>query len=185
MIYLVIGTADSGKSALAEDIAVSTGDAERIYLATMKVMDEAGEKRIEKHRRMREGKGFLTVEKLYGVSAVLRELKDPDKTTVLLECVSNLVGNELHENPARAVNVPDFADGDDPKGKKAALADEIAEDIKKLALGVHNIVIVTNGYERDGEGYDEDTRLFVQVLDMVNERIMLFSDEIRDLRKGK
>ena len=42
MIYMVIGTQNSGKSELAENLSMETGDSSRLYLATMKIYDEAG-----------------------------------------------------------------------------------------------------------------------------------------------
>ena len=101
MICLVIGTKDSGKSALAEDLAMATGDMYRIYLATMKVYDAAGQERVEKHRKQRAGKGFVTVELFYSISEIDKYIQKAGDTTVLLECVSNLVGNEIYENPDR------------------------------------------------------------------------------------
>ncbi len=138
----------------------------------MKVMDDEGEERVIRHRRQRDGKGFCTIEKLFGLSDILADIDRPMETTVLLECVSNLVGNEMYDNPAR---------GDVLRDTPERVADEIAEDIKKLALGVHNCILVANRYPEDGDDYDDSTRLFVKMLEMVNERIIKFSDKIYEL----
>jgi adenosylcobinamide kinase/adenosylcobinamide-phosphate guanylyltransferase len=169
MIRLVIGTHGSGKSALAETLAMKTGDPFRIYLATMKVLDDEGKERVARHKRQREGKGFVTIEKEYGICDILERIEKPMETTLLLECVANLVGNEMYDNPKHRIAAEE-------------LADEIAAEIKKLSEGVHNTVLVTNEYEQDSESYDEETRLYVQLLSMVNERIAKFSDEVFDLR---
>ena len=84
MIYLVIGTSNSGKSVLAEELSMKTDDPYRVYLATMKIYDDAGKERVEKHRRQREGKGFVTIEKEYGIAETLAQIPDPQNTTVLL-----------------------------------------------------------------------------------------------------
>ena len=65
MVVLVVGVPDSGKSALAESVALElSGENKRIYLATMEVLDEAGYERVKKHRKLRKGKGFFTIESL-------------------------------------------------------------------------------------------------------------------------
>ena len=60
MIY-IYGAIASGKSAYAEDYVCRLGK-ERVYLALMQVYGEEGRKRVKKHRKMREGKKFRTVE---------------------------------------------------------------------------------------------------------------------------
>lgn len=176
MICTVVGTPGSGKSALAEELAIGTGDSLRIYLATMKICDRDGEERVKRHRKSREGKGFVTIEKLYLVSGLLESLEDPANTTILLECVSNLVGNEMYDNPGRACGIS-FDNADEISG-------EIAADIERLAKGTSDCILVTNRYPADGDDYDDSTRLYVHILNLVNERIMLFSDKVYDLTEG-
>ena len=93
MLALVTGGSGSGKSAFAEDRVLSFGDAQRIYIATMHPFDEESHKRIERHQKMRAGKGFETVECYTG----LKNVKLPAGCVVLLECMSNLVANEMFE----------------------------------------------------------------------------------------
>ena len=52
--------------------------------------DEESHKRIQRHQKMRAGKGFETVECYTG----LKNVKLPAGCVVLLECMSNLVANE-------------------------------------------------------------------------------------------
>ena len=51
-----------------------------------------------------------------------------------------------------------------------------------MADSVNNTIIVTNEYESNAKGYDDETRLYVQLLNNVNEKIIKFSDKIFDLR---
>ena len=178
MTVLVTGTADSGKSALAEDLAMQTGDVRRYYLATMKVCDDDGRKRVEKHRKMREGKGFVTIERQCAISGITNEIDDPGEVTVLLECVSNLVGNMLHDRPGRAAQLLSDRSG------RTAFADEAAGDIAKLAGMVHNLIIVTNEYETE-DGFDEETGLYVELLGAVNARLCDIADRKYDLRADR
>ena len=62
MIYLVTGGSGSGKSAYAEEKLCSLGNYNRIYFATMEVSDKEGRKKVERHRKLREGKAFTTIE---------------------------------------------------------------------------------------------------------------------------
>ena len=71
MLTLVTGGSGSGKSAFAEDKVLSYGEAERIYIATMHPFDGESHKRIERHRKMRAGKGFETVECYTGLKKVV------------------------------------------------------------------------------------------------------------------
>ena len=91
LFTLVIGGAASGKSEYAEALAVRLGRP-LVYLATMQPMDEECRLRVLRHRKQREGKGFLTVERytdLAGVSV-------SPNASILLECLSNLMANELY-----------------------------------------------------------------------------------------
>ena len=185
MIYLIIGTKNSGKSELAEKLAMESGDSDRYYLATMKIYDEAGSERVEKHRKQRAGKGFITIEQEYNIPEILSRIQNPKESTVLLECVSNLVGNELYENPVWKESLLDYIKSDDIEKRKQRFSEYITDEIKQLSAGVKNLVIVTNEYESEAEGYDSETRLYVELLHRVNEKIAELSDEIHDLRKER
>ncbi len=185
MVYLVIGTQNSGKSVLAEKLAMETKDPSRIYLATMKVCDDDAKERVAKHRKQREGKGFVTVEKEYDITDVLSGMEKPDETTLCLECVSNLVGNELYDNPENFGVKELLASEAETAGKKAEFADRVAAEIKAVADKVSNIILVTNEYEDKDDEFDDETKLYVELLKMVNERISGFSDETYDLRKER
>ena len=62
MLILVSGGAGSGKSEFAEGLVTFSGLDGRVYLATMKVWDAESVRRVERHRQMRAGKGFETLE---------------------------------------------------------------------------------------------------------------------------
>ena len=177
MTRMVIGPPDSGKSLLAEELTMETGCRRKYYLATMKILDPDGRARVERHRKQREGKGFITIEKAYDLPALAGELSDAEDAALLLECVSNLVGNEMHDNPARK-----NADCSDPSGREW-LAEEIVRDILAVAELVRELILVTAEYDREGAGYDSDTENYVHLLNLVNEKLLDCVDEIHDLRK--
>ena len=162
-MILVIGTHNSGKSALAEELAIGTQDPVRYYLATMEVRDEAGLERVLKHRRLREGKGFLTIERTCGVTRALSDMKDAERSVVLLECLAHLVGNEMHREASL---------------EERTFVSRILGDVQFLAAHVHNLIVVTNTYEKDAEGYDDETRTYVRLLDLVNEKLLEHADAV-------
>jgi adenosylcobinamide kinase/adenosylcobinamide-phosphate guanylyltransferase len=169
MIILVLGTPKSGKSLMAEELSLALNDSEKYYLATMRVMDQEGALRVEKHRKQREGKGFVTIERGREITGAVKDMAHPEAATVLLECVSNLVGNELFENPVwRGMSAEQFAD-------------EMVDEIGQLAGAVHHLVIVSSVYPLSDPGYDEATVRYVTYLHAVNERLKALADEVREL----
>ena len=166
-VTLVIGFPDSGKSALAEDIIThNSRPAGRYYLATMIPYGEAGTMRVRKHRDMRAGKGFTTIEQPYDIDKVTELIADPGGSDVLLECVSNLVANELFER---------HTDAD-------AAVFKIAGDIRRLSDQTRNIVIVSNHYDTE-DSFDEETVSYIRTLDRVNEKLKTFADKVIELEK--
>ena len=134
MIVLVTGGSGSGKSAFAEDRVLSFGEARRIYIATMYPFDMESKKRVHRHRNMRAGKGFETVE----CYTNLKELLLPSDSVVLLECMSNLVANEMFQK--------DGAGEDTVK--------EILEGISEISKNVRHLVIVTNEIFSEATAYE-------------------------------
>lgn len=163
MIVSVIGTPDSGKSKIAEEILCSlAGHGHRYYIATMIPYGEYGENKIKKHRAMRAEKGFETIEQPCNLTEALPLIRQPQEAGVLLECVSNLVANEMFEKEQK-----------DPK----LLADKITAEIKELAAGVKDLVVVANQFALTPE-YDEETRQYIAAMTAINENLAAFSDRV-------
>ena len=73
MLYIVTGGSGSGKSEYAEQTAVqcrNRNGGTLWYLATMRIWDDEGRKRVERHRRMRAAKGFETIERYTGLETL-------------------------------------------------------------------------------------------------------------------
>ncbi len=159
MIQLVIGGPDSGKSLRAEEIASSL-KAERVYyIATMRVLDDAGRKRIERHRAQRAGRGFVTLEIETEVDRALTMMEEPAKCACLLECVSNLVGNMLYDPNGRISKITDDA-----------LIEDVLSQIERLTKGVRDTVIVSSEYAPD-DADDDETARYKRLLHAVNMRL--------------
>ena len=150
MLELITGGSGSGKSEYAEKRAMELcGDGEPlIYLAAMKSYGEEAQKRIERHRKLREGKGFNTIEKYTGYA----DLQLPENATVLLECLSNLLANEMFDAGGDFIN-------------------RIITGIEHIADSSKNLVIVTNDIFSDGVSYDEKTERYIQALAEINKHL--------------
>ncbi len=90
MVTLVLGGAGSGKSQIAEDITLKMGG-KTLYIATMEGKSAEAKKRIARHAALRAGKGFDTLEKEHD----LHEASVGGYQTIILECLSNLLANEM------------------------------------------------------------------------------------------
>lgn len=154
MIYMISGQSGSAKSFLAEKI-MSSFDGVRYYIATMQVYDEEGKQRVLRHRNMRRNKGFQTIEQ----STKLNGIQVPKEASVLVECMSNLLANEM------------FPVNESPD-------ERIIEDINELSKRVKNLVIVTNEVFSDGESYDEWTLEYISKLGRINQAVAKLSDVV-------
>jgi adenosylcobinamide kinase/adenosylcobinamide-phosphate guanylyltransferase len=173
MVNLIIGTPDSGKSKRAEDLALKlSGDGKRIYLATMDPFGEEGLNRVKKHRKMREGKGFVTIECTRDIASVGEAIKDISNTTLLLECMANLIGNEMHALENKSAD-------------NSTIVEIVLDEVLTLSKKAKNMVIVSNEFEPDGEGYDEDTKRYVELMHEVNEGLKKNVDKVHEIKEGE
>jgi adenosylcobinamide kinase/adenosylcobinamide-phosphate guanylyltransferase len=173
MVTLVIGGSGSGKSEYAENLITSRSEGTRIYIATMKPWDEECEKRILRHRQMRAPKGFETVECYRNLKGIHVSEQD-GISEVLLECMSNLVSNEL------------FGLGE--REEILLTPDETVEEILK---GIHwikgqavNVTIVTNEVFSDGDDYSSQTNEYRRTLARINQKLAQMADYVTEVIAG-
>lgn len=171
MMCLIYGGSGSGKSAFSEEYVMNKNTPEKIYLATMKVYDKEGEAKVERHRELRKDKGFITVEQPENIHEAASKVKG----TTLLECMSNLVANEMFEEKS---------DNEYVVLDEEEVADKIFKGILKIYKNVDNLVVVSNNIFEDGIEYDESTRKYMRALAIVNNRIAKISDEIYEIVVG-
>lgn len=163
MTVLIIGHPDSGKSELAEQMVTDISTpGERIYLATMIPYGEDGAARVEKHRKMREGKGFTTIEAPFDILYAIEKADVPAGSTVLLECLSNLVANELFERHAQPEEI----------------TAKLTEDVSKLADKVRNLIVVSNHFEITAD-FDDETATYAKTMDALNDALGKICDDVR------
>ena len=164
MFYLIIGGSGSGKSEFAEGCCVRLATERKLYIATMEPYDEEGYARIERHQKLRDGKGFDTLECYTHLEDV--ELKP--ESTVLLECLSNLVANEMFSE----------------KGRKDLTVSVILEGIRKLSKQAKHLVIVTNQVFSDGIEYDEGTKAYLKAMAEIHKGAAAMADLVCEVVHG-
>lgn len=164
MLVVVTGGSGSGKSAFAEDRVLSFGESRRIYIATMQAFDEESHRRIRRHRRMRSGKGFETIERY----TELDELILPKNCVVLLECMSNLVANEMFRE-----------DGFHPE-----VSEKITEGVRNLLSQAEHVVIVTNEIFSDGILYEGESEKYKEQLGQINCNLAEMADAVVEVVYG-
>lgn len=174
MITFVYGGSGSGKSAFAEELSGQYDGSEKYYIATMKVFDEEGEKRVEKHRRQREGRNFKLIERPVRIESVCadvaQEKSDGKKIFLLIECLSNLVANEM------------FSDG------RIFLAEQVIERVvsglTELFDFADDVVVVSNNIFEDGMSYDDSVCEYMYALGKINECICRKADRSYEVVVG-
>ena len=164
MLVLITGGSGSGKSAYAEERVLGFGKARRIYIATMFPFDEESLKRIDRHRAMRRDKGFETVE----CYTDLLSAEIPEDSVVLLECMSNLVANEMFQD----------------NGAKENTVDAVLQGVKTLLSKARQVVIVTNEIFSDAVSYEEETKEYQKNLGKINQALAVLSDEVVEVVYG-
>lgn len=175
MITLVVGGSGSGKSEYAENLCLSLGEGRRIYIATMKPWDEECRRRIERHRQMRAEKQFETVECYRNLKGLKLDGNRKQPSAVLLECMSNLVSNELF-------GLGEEGEASPMEGSLAV--EEILRGIRKIEEGTGHFIIVTNEVFSDGDSYGQETMAYRKVLGTINQRIAEISNTVIEVVAG-
>lgn len=178
MFLLVTGGSGSGKSEYAEQRVLSfsaEGNIQRFYIATMIPFGREGRERVQRHQAQRAGRGFQTVERYTDLAGLALKRTKRDRVydqaesqpidqecDVLLECMSNLLANEMF----------------DDKGSHEKAVDTILCGIDRLRENCRNFVVVTNDVFSDGISYDQDTERYIRNLGQINQRLAEMADEV-------
>lgn len=169
MIYLITGGSGSGKSEFAEKTTLEISkNKERYYIATMKVYDDEGLKKVEHHRNMRDNKGFKTIECPDNIGEIIDQYNF-FSSTVLFECMSNYLANKMF--------------GEDNIISNNILS-EIISDISNLSKICNNLIIVTNEVFSDGVLYDTLTQEYISYLGSINQELSKIADQVYEVIYG-
>lgn len=170
MMTLIIGGSGSGKSAYAEEYLTRLAKTGRkYYIATMQVFDGEGQAKIERHRRLRAGKGFCTIEQPTQVERALAYMEGTEHAA-LVECISNLTANEMFSGEAiRGVS---------------EVAELVTDGIRMLRESTGQLVVVSNNIFEDGICYEETTRKYIKAMGAINGRLAAMADKVIEVVVG-
>lgn len=165
MVSIIIGGSGSGKSEFAENyIGQRASGNGLVYIATMKPFDEEMRRRIQKHQQMRLNKKFTTIE----CFTDLHRVEISAHSFVLLECMSNLVANEMFLECDKGVDT----------------VKKIMSGVKHIINSAKDVVIVTNNIFEDGYQYDSTTLEYMDVLGEINRKICCKADKVIEVVHG-
>lgn len=146
MLIVVAGGAASGKSEHAERLLCEAAPpGQRLYVAAMQPFGEAARRRIERHRALRAGKGFDTVERYTDLAGFVPTRRYEG---VLLECLPNLLDNELFS----------------PEGAGEDAAQTVEDGVSALASRCGTLIVVTGELFSDGRAYPPETTRYLRLL---------------------
>lgn len=158
MLILVTGGSGSGKSEFAENLAVSFQKKPLIYIATMIPFDEETKRKISRHQSMRESKEFTTMECFTDLDC----LSGMEHSVVLLECLSNLLANEMYKN----------------EEAKDHPVEKVMKGIMNVKSQAEHMVVVSNEVFSDGVSYDRETTQYIKCLGNINKKLAEIADQV-------
>ena len=154
-ITLITGGQRSGKSALAQKLALEASDTP-VYLATSRIWDDEHKKRIERHQADRDGRWENLEEE--------KQLSGHDFTgkVVLVDCITLWLTNFYFDNKSDV----DLSLG------------EAKEEFEKLAQQDAEFIFVTNEIGLGGMPENEIQRKFTDLQGWMNQYIAEKADEV-------
>ena len=155
MTVFITGGSGSGKSAFAESIAQKLGGS-LVYVATMPVASDEDKAKVERHHRLRAGKGFVTLER----PGKLADLPDGGET-MLIECISTHVANLMFS--------PD--DARRPTTDIAYWTTELKKELEPILKRNGNTIFVSAEIASDGAAYSPETEAYKSVLTAINRHL--------------
>lgn len=169
MSAYISGGSKSGKSMLAQRIARAWAAEGRplYYVATMLPHDDEDAARIARHRREREGWGFVTLERGRDLTGCL---EGADAGGVfLVDSVTALLANEMF--PAGGVDM------DAPQ--------RVAADLAEFVRRAPETVFVSDFIFSDAALYDELTEAYRRGLAFVDRRMASLCDSVIEAAAGR
>jgi adenosylcobinamide kinase/adenosylcobinamide-phosphate guanylyltransferase len=166
MLILILGGSGSGKSEFGENLALKLGK-EKLYIATMKPFGQESLDRIKKHREMRKKKEFETYE-IYKDFTNINIEKSRECDVILVECISNILANEMFSENTVSENV----------------VDDILNGIKKILLKSKNTIIISNDINFDGNTYSKEVIEYQKKIGEINRKIAVEAELVIEVVAG-
>lgn len=162
---LLTGGARSGKSRLAQELALKFGGPV-LFVATAEAGDEEMKQRIESHRKSRPS-GWTTLEVTTHISkSIMKNIGDAK--TVIIDCITLLVSNVFQH----------FDENTKPSRVEKAVVAEIKELCDCIDHSNADFIIVTNEVGMGIIPGDRISRLYRDLLGKANQMLAEHVDEI-------
>ena len=130
----------------------------------MKPYGEEGAKKVRRHRALRAGKGFETIDRYTDYAS----LRLPARGTVLLECICNLTANEMF----------------DESGNQSDPCERVLDGVMALAAQCERLVVVTNDVGSDIRAYEDGTAAYIRFLGRINAALAAKADIVIEMAAG-
>ncbi|MCD6567675.1 MAG: bifunctional adenosylcobinamide kinase/adenosylcobinamide-phosphate guanylyltransferase [Dehalococcoidia bacterium] len=178
-LIFLLGGGRSGKSALAQSMAVEKGD-KVLFVATGEALDDEMDVRIEKHKKSRPEQ-WRTLELSLDVGQRLRG-QFADAGVIILDCLTLLVSNVLTRDEGKDVANSGY------DARASAAESRVEKELENLIDCIDEyrgiFIVVSNevGLGLVPEG--ELGRLYRDCLGRVNQRVARHADEVLFLVSG-
>lgn len=119
------------------------------------------------------GKGFDTIEQFTDIFLAAERMGERPRT-VLLECMSNLVANEMF-------------DGTGAGGgwrTAEAVAGKVVRDVEMLLGRTDHLVVVSGNVFEDGMVYEEPVAEYIRAMGQVNQVLVSMADKVVEVAAG-
>jgi adenosylcobinamide kinase / adenosylcobinamide-phosphate guanylyltransferase len=168
---LLTGGARSGKSRMAQELAVKAGG-QVLFVATATAGDDDMRKRIDDHRRVRP-KDWKTLEATMHLGSQIAQ-NSVGFMTIIIDCITLLINNIFEQCGKNA----------DATVVEKAVAEEIEELVDCMKKSRANFIIVTNEVGLGIVPGDPVSRLYRDLLGKANQMLAARVDEVYLLVAG-
>lgn len=121
----------------------------------MKPFGKESMTKIEKHKKMRSGKGFETLEIYENIKNIsIKKCYDG----IILECISNILANEMFG------------------GKSMTPCEDILAAVESIRNKCRYAVVITNEICSDGLEYEMETEIYKRNISVINMRLAEMAD---------
>ena len=167
MNIFISGGCKNGKSYYAQHLAKqqAAGNSPLYYIATMAPADEEDDARILRHRKERDGWGFITLEQSRNIGALQADFSG----SFLMDSVTALLSNEMFRE-------------DGTVDRTAHL--RVAKELEQLAEKSGNIVFVSDYIYSDAVKYEELTELYRKGLAWIDRALARACDAVIEVSYG-
>ena len=169
MTVFITGGVRSGKSGIAQKIALQLSSGKHYYVATMIPVDADDRERIRMHLLDRQGMGFQTIEQGREIEKCLCIIDS--EATILLDSVTALLMNELY-----------LPENDYAPDEQAAR--RICQGLKTIADTCCNVVFVSDYLFSDARHYDASTECFRRSLGQIHCFLAQICDTVLEISSG-